>query len=400
MGRNGEADFNGREIASDGGALLPRQPHRRPMHIFHVAISKGWNAETAQAAAIIRAQVARSHRITAYVLADSPLFAELSQFRGDLHLYTQNHYDSATTPLRLWRLLKKAEPDLVHFHRNRGAIALGLALRGLERRIPAVRSLRDRLRPRPWVPYRSVYGYFDRLIFPNRYVESLLAALGGGALPSAFLPSPVDTARFVPKDRKGHPPRVGLFARFDSIKGHRYFLEACGSLIQSGAHPRFQIVLSGKNFARHRDAVLGLAAEAGVTEHCLVLDGAVRFEEELSRLDIGVVASIGSEKLTRVPLEYMACGIPVVATAVGGLPELITRDVGFLVPPGDPGALAKAVARLLNDGDLRKKLGATARRTVEEKHALPRVAVALERLYRAVLAGSGVGAQTPAIPPP
>jgi glycosyltransferase involved in cell wall biosynthesis len=101
----------------------------------------------------------------------------------------------------------------------------------------------------------------------------------------------------------------------------------------------------------------------------------------LPGLDALVFSSV-REGLSMAMLEAMAAGVPVVATAVGGTPELITHRVtGLLVPPGRPEDLADAVVGLLREGPAVEALRAAARRRVEERFSLPRMVEAHEALY-------------------
>jgi glycosyltransferase involved in cell wall biosynthesis len=84
-------------------------------------------------------------------------------------------------------------------------------------------------------------------------------------------------------------------------------------------------------------------------------------------------------------LEAMACGLPVVATRTGGLPEMIEDgETGLLVPPGDDGALAQAICSLLECEPRRAEMGLRARQRVEEAFAAGRVAADMARFYRIV----------------
>jgi D-inositol-3-phosphate glycosyltransferase len=83
-----------------------------------------------------------------------------------------------------------------------------------------------------------------------------------------------------------------------------------------------------------------------------------------------------------VPLEAMACGVPVVATAVGGIRDTVVDDVtGRLVPPKDPGALGDAMATLLRDRRRRRALGQAGRERARARYTWDRVAADTERIY-------------------
>jgi glycosyltransferase involved in cell wall biosynthesis len=105
----------------------------------------------------------------------------------------------------------------------------------------------------------------------------------------------------------------------------------------------------------------------------------------LAAADLVVVPSLW-ESLPYAVLDAMAVGLPVLATAVGGVPELV-RDgtTGRLVPPSDDAALAEALAELLGDAAARERMGAAARKLVEERFRLESMVDRTERLYERVL---------------
>jgi glycosyltransferase involved in cell wall biosynthesis len=102
------------------------------------------------------------------------------------------------------------------------------------------------------------------------------------------------------------------------------------------------------------------------------------------------VLSTRSEGLPMSVLEAMAAGLPVVASEVGGIPELVDAETGVLVPPEDPAALSTAVERLLADQGLRARLGAAGRARAEERFDLESWGRAHIRLYERELERAGV----------
>jgi glycosyltransferase involved in cell wall biosynthesis len=133
----------------------------------------------------------------------------------------------------------------------------------------------------------------------------------------------------------------------------------------------------------------------------LALRDAVTFRSGLSQDEL--VALMRSAEVAAVPsfyegfclpaVEEMACGLPLVATRVGALPEIVGSDdtAGFLVPPGDAEALAVALGRLLDSPELRARLGAAARQRVQERFTWRAAAAGTAEWYRERIAAKKAG---------
>jgi glycosyltransferase involved in cell wall biosynthesis len=107
---------------------------------------------------------------------------------------------------------------------------------------------------------------------------------------------------------------------------------------------------------------------------------------------VGVVPSVNPEAFGLVAAEFMACGIPVVATNVGGLPEVVKDgETGVLVPPGDPEALAEKIMWLLKNPSTRRKMGAAGRRRVEALFSGDLISKKYLKLYSNILRQGGRG---------
>ncbi len=138
-------------------------------------------------------------------------------------------------------------------------------------------------------------------------------------------------------------PVVGMIARMDPVKGHAVLLDAAQVLKPKVSG--LKILCAGEGPVLKR--LSWRLQPQG-------LDGVVRFEGRvadrwtfLAGCRIGVVASTGSEAVSRASLEWMAAGRPLIATKVGGIPDLVDDGMtGLLIPPGDAAALAAAVQDL------------------------------------------------------
>ncbi len=170
---------------------------------------------------------------------------------------------------------------------------------------------------------------------------------------------------------------VGLVARLDHWgKGHREFFTALAAL--SDRFPMEALIIGG---GRRESEVKQLAAELGLAGRVHFLGQRDDIPDLLAALDIFVLPS-HSEGVSLALLEAMAAGLPVIATRVGGLPEVVTDgDNGLLIPAKDPEALSQALERLLADPALAKKLGENARRDVENNYSLDRLGREINEIY-------------------
>jgi CelD/BcsL family acetyltransferase involved in cellulose biosynthesis len=170
------------------------------------------------------------------------------------------------------------------------------------------------------------------------------------------------------------------------LKRHVDLVDALARL--ANRHPTLRVLFLGTG--PHED-VFARAREKGVGDRIhvhYVSDGAIPCVKEL---EIGVLCS-ESEGFSNAILEYMGCGLPVVATAVGGNPELVEDGRnGFLFEVGDAEKLAKLLDALLGDGALAARLGAASRARVEREFALDRMVAGTIAVYERALARLPVG---------
>jgi glycosyltransferase involved in cell wall biosynthesis len=186
---------------------------------------------------------------------------------------------------------------------------------------------------------------------------------------------------------------VGHVGRFDPIKRHRDLLEAARRLAERGLPMTFVLVGEGPLRCEIEREVVGLAYVRLVPR---VVDVAAFLRE----LDLYVICS-EHEAAPMALLEAMGCGRAVVATAVGGIPDMLkletadgTTLAGELVPPGRPQELAEALARLAGDAGRRRELGELARRRSADFSAEHAWAEHLE-IYEAILPGARSGSPAP-----
>jgi glycosyltransferase involved in cell wall biosynthesis len=190
----------------------------------------------------------------------------------------------------------------------------------------------------------------------------------------------------------GVPPEVGLIGAVGRLypqKGYDDLIRAIALLRESYGRP-FRCLVFGHG--PEEDRLRALIDELGVAAEVQLVGRREDIADVIRALDIAVLSS-KYEGMPLAILEYMAGAAPIVATAVGGVPELIEDGVqGLLVKPEDPGELAAAMQRLLEDRDLAARLGRAAYERQRANYDLDVVVRQLEDLYVELYRGSRTGA--------
>ena len=181
-------------------------------------------------------------------------------------------------------------------------------------------------------------------------------------------------------------PVIGVVARLDPVKGHVHLLDAIPQVLTRFPGSRLLIVGTGSAEGKlvQRVASLGLSK-------AVIFTGARRdIPQLLKAMDLFVLPSL-HEGFGFALLEAMACCLPVVATEVGGIPEVVQDgQTGLLVPPADPSALAEAIIRLLEDETTRTAMGRAGHDRVMARFTVQRTAEETERLYERLLHAKGI----------
>lgn len=288
---------------------------------------------------------------------------------------------------RLYRLLVRERIDVVHAHMPRASVP-GSILARLAR-VPVVVSHEhgswlDGKLARPFLDRNVVarmstvilaVSEWDRrqLIEREQIPPARVRVFANGIPP---LPDGAPAAREdlgVPP----HLPLIGAIGRLYDQKGYDYLIRAVAMLKARGRDLRCAIAGVGPDEQKLKQ----LVAELGVGEEIRWIGHRDDVPEVVRALDVAVLPSRW-EGSPLALMEYMALGAPIVATTVGGVPELIDDGVhGLLVPSRDPGPLADAIERLLDDRVLAARLGRAAQERQRAEHDLDTQVARLERLY-------------------
>lgn len=181
-------------------------------------------------------------------------------------------------------------------------------------------------------------------------------------------------------------PLIATVGRLHQVKGHRYFIEAAALVLKEHPEARFLIIGSGPERAPLENLVGRLRLE----ERVFFTGFIKQIEHYYNQFKVLVLASL-SEGLPLTVLEALACGTPVVATRVGGLPEVVrSGETGLLVPPGDAPALAEAVSRVLKNPEEARAMAQRGGDFVRSNFSAARMAAETVSVYRKVLGLNGV----------
>lgn len=230
-------------------------------------------------------------------------------------------------------------------------------------------------------------------IFTSRYLAEMTGRIGKTSLKSVVIPPGVDLRRFpFKKESPSTPSRLLYFGPIDPQRGIDTALQALGLLKRQSGYDGLKLTIAGPFppspgilvALKNRAAAAGILADVSFTDYA-----PDRFSPDLFLShELILYPAARVESVNPFLLEAMACGLPVVAAFKGGNAELLIDRVNALVvPPENPEACARAVARLLDDPALRETLRANARKTIEERFDLDRQAEAIDGFLSGV-AGS------------
>jgi glycosyltransferase involved in cell wall biosynthesis len=201
----------------------------------------------------------------------------------------------------------------------------------------------------------------------------------------SILSSAVATARVIPNGID-----LSLFSPGERRAGNELVLVFAAQGARTNPYKDFETLRGALELLRDRPLLAIALGEAGLEER--IGEVTLRCEPFVARQDVaarlrGADIYIHATKADNHPLavlEALACGLPVVASRVGGIPEQLTEETGVLVEPGDPQALAAAIAALHDDPEQRARMGAAAAADARERFGLEQQVDAYLDLYREI----------------
>jgi glycosyltransferase involved in cell wall biosynthesis len=306
-----------------------------------------------------------------------------------------------TALVKLIRLFRQLRPDIVHTHTAKAGTLGRLAAQvaGVPVKIHTFHGhvLDGYFSPavtRVFIGMERLLARMtDRLIAISPRLRTQLLTMGIGRPEKVeVIPLGLDLKRF----RRACPevqalrrslglqpgvPVLGIVGRLVPIKDHATLFHALALFPPSDAAAHLAVIGDGEERAR----LEGLAVRLGLGQRIHFLGWRADLETILNELDVVICAS-RNEGTPVALIEAMAAGVPVLSTDVGGVADLVAHaETGWLVPHGDPSAMARAIRHLLGDHGLRTRLAAAGRAAVLDEYDVSRLIPRVEALYTGVI---------------
>jgi len=297
--------------------------------------------------------------------------------------------------LEIRKLIKRIQPNIIHLNSSKAGIVGSLAAIGLKTRV--IYTIHGFVFNEP-MPAWKKYFYILAEKFTARFKEKLICVsefdrqagiknkitsqkkfvtINNAVGPINFL------SQEIAREKLGLPADkiiIGTIANFYPTKGLNYLIAAAKIIIDQRPEIFFQLI----GFGQLENDLRTLVKESNIAANFTIFNGKNMNGDGkiyLKAFDFYTLPSV-KEGFPYAILEAMQAGLPIVATNVGGLPEMINNNVnGLLVKPADPAELAQALISLLNDKNLAQQFGRQAKIDFENKFSLEKMIAATEKIY-------------------
>ncbi|MFH1034414.1 MAG: glycosyltransferase family 4 protein [Pseudomonadota bacterium] len=360
--------------------------------ILHTEWSNGWGGQEIRILEECRGMAARGHRVELAGCPQGKLRPRAEAAGLLFHpLSMAGPWDLAAL-WRLTRLIKERGMQVVHTHSS-----VDSWLGGAAARLAGAVGVRCRHLSVPVSnhPLNVVYRLPQAVITTGQGIRRhLIEDYGLPAARVTSIPTGVDTARFAPAPPdpallselglEAGQPVVAVVAVLRSWKRHDLFCQMARQVLQERPRTRFLIVGDGPGRARVAGYLDAMDLRPGV----IMTGHREDIERILTLCAVCVLVSDKAEGVSQAVLQELAMERAVVASRAGDLPEVVRHEqTGLLVTPGELEPLTQAVLRLLDDQDLRQRLGRAGRRMVLEAYSREHMLRATEEVYARALAG-------------
>jgi glycosyltransferase involved in cell wall biosynthesis len=370
---------------------------RRVLHIIYSLFRGG--AERLIETQLLTSDQERYELLICAVTGGDDLVGALERAGATVFLLNKRHRGDLTVIWKIINLIRRENIDLLHLHNAPGTFwgTLAAALGGV--RIPIVRTEHRPYLPQylPWV-YRALYRYMSRraekIICVSQSVKtSYLENFTGVSRRYVTIMNGIRTRAFTDRAPRAEcraqfklPSEahlIGTVGRLTPIKNQRLLIEATAIVRSKIADTHLAILGSGELM----ESLIAVAADLGLSDAVSFVSPTAEVEHFLGALDVFALSS-DSEGLPLTILEALAAGLPVAATDVGGISEVIEDRInGYIVPKGSASTLAQAITLLMKSPEEAAIMGKRGREKVQRLFSADRMVREIEAVYNEVLSG-------------
>jgi glycosyltransferase involved in cell wall biosynthesis len=367
-----------------------------PLTIFHLESHRSWGGQEIRVLSECLWMSKKGHRVYLAAPPGAIIYGKARAAGLPVFAFNFNNLSVVRDFIRLRGLLKRHKPQVLNTHGNMDA-KVGL-LAALGQRIPCV--IRSRHHNHPVTPSwynKLMYRRLSRYVFTTadsisgQIVRDLavdpakVITLPSGVIPPETLPDRQKAIHDL-QDTLGLDRRtrfIGSVAMLRDWKGHRFVIDGFARL--AGRMPDYHLVVVGDG--DERPALAQQSLRQGLADRIHLVGYTDDPWPYFRAFEVNILASTKNEGTPQVLLQAMYAGCPVIGTAVGGIPDIVTHDTtGLLVPPSDATALAQAIATTLDDPVATGNRVAQAYRMVLGSHTIDQMGQRILGLYDKALA--------------
>ncbi|MFC1692793.1 glycosyltransferase family 4 protein [Candidatus Latescibacterota bacterium] len=366
-------------------------------HYIQAVTLRWYNACAFYAVTLAKGIRALGHRVTFFSGFDTPAVQKAREWGIEVDNSDGYSSHNPLSYIRLAGIYRKFAREnritLVNVHHGRDHVLWAWALR--DTGIPLVRTSGDQIPPSNHIGARFLVknktaGIIAscgtvRKFYSERFgIEPEKIPVIHGGVDSDYYTS--NYLRNVLRDSLGLPVDAfvfGILARFSPDKGHEYFFRA--AQIVAKKYPEAWFLVSGWKAQFNEQDMRSMAEQAGISDKTRFTGRYSDSRELIGSIDVGVIASVRSETICRIAMEYMAMGIPVIATDTNAVPEIIRHgETGLVVPAGDPEAMSSAMEQILKSKEKTREFGERGCEIVAAEYSLTSFAAQTLEAYRGI----------------
>jgi glycosyltransferase involved in cell wall biosynthesis len=304
------------------------------------------------------------HAVLILALPHSPAYAKAREWGLEvraLPLNTNNPLRIINLFYSLKKIIRDFSPDVVNCHRGESFFLWPL-LRSKKHPFALVRTRGDQRLPKNNPINKLLHKHLCQAVITtnSRMRDHFAAKFRLGKDKLHLIPGGVDRQKFKPSPRAGNKVRekfgftrdnlvLGLVGRLDRVKGQKELVQAVARLYHQEGMRDLRLLLIGFSSAITEETARGWIKENNLQGICRISGPVESPAEYISALDIGIINSKWSETIARAALEIMACGVPLISSSVGVMPDLLSPEALFT--PDDENALAEAIRRFRRKED-------------------------------------------------